>query len=1010
MAPKFRRVSIGLLGLTLALSPASAFADQSISDFKGHWAEQQIQAWITAGNLAGFDDGTVRPNQVITRAEFMTMVNRLFALQGQATIDFKDLPATNWAYSEIAKAVNAGYAVGSTDHLIRANDSVTRQESAVMIARLLGLKSTQENTLQSFKDEGDIAAWSKESVAALVEHKIVNGLPGGLFAPKKALTRAEAVVMIEAALNVKKASAAVTYDKAGTYGPASGTEKVQGNVVVSAPSVTLQNMEIDGDLILAEGIGNGDMTLKNVKVHGTTYIRGGGANSIHLVDSVLVQVIVNKKDGTVRVVAQGSTRTESVILQSSVKLEESGVTGAGFTDVELSDQLPADSQIEILGTFDTVEVQATQIHVKLSQGSIEKLIAEHTALNNTIELDKEALINHLVLDSITKLLGAGQIKKATISEGAEGSTFDYEPANVEGPKRDEIIILNKPVTGGGFVGGGSGSSGGGTIIVTNPEQYVQTQDFGYWSDQEAYNVGFKIDLTKLSWNDITSIEVSLQDAQGNVLAKRTAATSARLNQLKADDLQYGDLDGQFSAAFIERNAAAENDYWASTAYNFAAPSKAVITIKDKNNKVYIVTNNTLSPTEPIIVANPEEYVQTQDFGYWVDEDAYNVGFKIDLTKLSWNNITSIEVSLQDAQGNELAKRTAATAARLNQLKADDELYSGLDGQLSAAFIEREAAAENEYWASTAYDFAAPAKAVIKIKDKHYRVYTVTNSTLYPAAPEEQVASPEEYVQTQDFSYWAGQTAYNVGFKIDQSKLSWDAITSIEVSLQDAEGVELAKRTAATAARLNQLKDSDKDGNGEYDGQLSAAFIERNAADENEYWASTAYDFSAPAKAVITIKDKHNRVYTVMNSTLFPTAPEEQIANPEEYVQTQDFGYWVDEDAYNVGFKIDLTKLSWNNITSIEVSLQDAQGNELAKRTAATAARLNQLKADDELYSGLDGQLSAAFIERDEAVENDYWASTAYDFTVPSKAVITIKDKYNMVYTVTNNTLYPTPAP
>lgn len=131
-----------------------------------------------------------------------------------------------------------------------------------------------------------------------------------------------------------------------------------------------------------------------------------------------------------------------------------------------------------------------------------------------------------------------------------------------------------------------------------------------------------------------------------------------------------------------------------------------------------------------------------------------------------------------------------------------------------------------------------------------------------------------------------------------------------------------------------------------------------------------------------------------------------LGDPLEYVQPQDFGYWADQEAYNVGFKIDVTKLPYAKISKIEVSI--VKGTEVLATRTATGTQLVQLAEDDETYGGTDGQLSVAFIKRTEGATNEWWTSTAYDFTTPTKAVITITDSMNRVITVENSNLSPTP--
>ncbi|WP_260845773.1 tandem-95 repeat protein [Paenibacillus sp. Y412MC10] len=76
---------------------------------RGHWASQAITAMQQAGLMAGFDDGTFRPAQQLTRAEAVSVVNRLFGrplLKGQKLSVWPDVPASNWAAADIESASN----------------------------------------------------------------------------------------------------------------------------------------------------------------------------------------------------------------------------------------------------------------------------------------------------------------------------------------------------------------------------------------------------------------------------------------------------------------------------------------------------------------------------------------------------------------------------------------------------------------------------------------------------------------------------------------------------------------------------------------------------------------------------------------------------------------------------------------------------------------------------------------------------------------------------------------
>lgn len=389
------------------------------------------------------------------------------------------------------------------------------------------------------------------------------------------------------------------------------------------------------------------------------------------------------------------------------------------------------------------------------------------------------------------------------------------------PEKPETTPTTPSTTPSAPSSGGSGGSGGGYIPPTTPpvtevpnsEEFVKPQDFGYWvdatPDSAAYNVGFDIDLDKLPYSKISKIQISLVDGSNNVLATRTA-TGGQIDKLKADDGASGELDGQLSAAFIYREAAATNEWWNSTAYDFATPVKAVISITDNTNKVYVVKND-LTGSSSGEVSNPQEYLSTQDFGYWNDQLAYNLGFKIDVEKLPYAKMKSIEVALVDGSGNVLATRTA-TGTQIAKLAADDETYGPIDGQLSVAFVSRDAEGVNEWWNSSSYDMTAPAKAVVTITDKSNRIIKIESGNPSTTAP--------VYVEMQDFGALPDD-GYNLGFKLNLDALGgYDNIASITGSIADADG-EVSRIAIDTEERINNYKEADSaDG---MSGQLSLDF-------------------------------------------------------------------------------------------------------------------------------------------------------------------------------------------
>ncbi|KAI7259972.1 hypothetical protein KC345_g10176 [Hortaea werneckii] len=429
------------LGQAFAASGASSTPAAALpaKDASGHWAESVLTEWQKQGLLTGYQDGSLQPDHQITRAEFAALINKSFGYTNTAAISYADVKSSNWFYTDIAKAAAAGYIKGYPDQTFRPNQSLSREEMAVIVSSILKLNAT--GSAAAFTDTAAGHAWSTGQINAIAQAGLMSGY-GQKFRPLDTATRAEAVSVLDRALKLKTAqsSETIVYDKAGNYGPETGVTTVKGSVYIEASGVVLSNTIITGNLVISEAVGKGDVTLKNVTVKGTTTIAGGGKNSIHVVDSVLVTVIVNKKDGSIRIVTEGASSVEQITLQSGALLEEGSGTGSGFGNVDLSSAIPANAEVALAGTFETVDVFATAIKVNLTSGSIGQLQVDPGAANTGVDITGGARINTLILNAIARVTGAGSIGTALIN--ASGSTLAQTPEHVTYGNNATAVIGN----------------------------------------------------------------------------------------------------------------------------------------------------------------------------------------------------------------------------------------------------------------------------------------------------------------------------------------------------------------------------------------------------------------------------------------------------------------------------------------------------------------------------------------------------------------------------------------
>ncbi|MDW7669645.1 MAG: hypothetical protein SCJ93_12535, partial [Bacillota bacterium] len=216
------------------------------------------------------------------------------------------------------------------------------------------------------------------------------------------------------------------------YGPGVDEEvlEVKGNVTVSVEDVTLKNMVIDGDLYLAEGIGEGDVTLDNITVLGETIVKGGGENSIIIKNSSLTNLLIIKKDGKIRIVAQGSTTTGKTYLNSSVKLQGEKSNKNSFGEVEIIRVTPGE-KIEFEGSFSKIDVKAAA-EIELTEGSsVDELNIEKQSEGTKVSLGEKSKITTLNTSAAkTTVSGDGDVETINANEGSDDSIFTVPDAKV----------------------------------------------------------------------------------------------------------------------------------------------------------------------------------------------------------------------------------------------------------------------------------------------------------------------------------------------------------------------------------------------------------------------------------------------------------------------------------------------------------------------------------------------------------------------------------------------------
>lgn len=175
----------------------------SVSDITGHWAKVEIDYLLANNYASGYPDGTFRPNNFLTRAEFASLIARVFdPAPIRPAIEFSDVPTTNWAHDAIQKAYRGGFLSGFPGGTFQPTANLTRTQSLVAISNGMNLTGGDTNRLSSYyNDASQIQTWAKTPIANATINNLIANYPNKRnFRANENATRAEVSVILYRAL------------------------------------------------------------------------------------------------------------------------------------------------------------------------------------------------------------------------------------------------------------------------------------------------------------------------------------------------------------------------------------------------------------------------------------------------------------------------------------------------------------------------------------------------------------------------------------------------------------------------------------------------------------------------------------------------------------------------------------------------------------------------------------------------------------------------------------------
>jgi len=538
-----------LLSSTLACAimlscvlPLGATAAKSFTDVKGHWAAEQIKSAVSRGYVAGYQNGSFKPNASVTRAEFCKMLNNAMGLTNSTPVSFTDVSSNDWFYSEVCKSVSAGYISGYDDGSFRANDKITRQEAAVVISRIVS-EPGSEKSLSDLRDGNLIAAWAQGGAKTVFAKGYMQGDNQKKFNPSGNLTRGEAVKIVESIL---------------------GGEKISNSTVSISANQTVSNTVYTGGVSVNS---SGNVTFQSCRILGTLQVSGEG--TVRLADTKVTNLSVSTSTGKAEVIASGKTDIQNSSLSVGASLTESGISGEGFRKVELSGAKLSAQTATLSGAFQMVTV-SSRANLNLRAGSISLLKLQSNASGSKIDLASNTNVERAELSGDGEFTGRGNIYLAVLNSA--GSTFETQPLKIEEKTSFTATISPK---------------NGATDVAPTDSIQLTFSETPYTSSRGA--------LTR-DYVEDSVIELRQSKASGTKQSFTASLSSSnRVITIKPDKLESNTKYFVIVKSALKNSSGQSND---AMNYSFTTSSGQVATVYPANGADSIPVNTPISITFP----------------------------------------------------------------------------------------------------------------------------------------------------------------------------------------------------------------------------------------------------------------------------------------------------------------------------------------------------------------------------------------------------------------------------
>ena len=429
--------------LSLAVGASAAnTTTRKATDFRDYdrtaWYAEAVSAAVDNGLLYGKSSTIIDPNGDMSRAEMAAIINRSFGCYKTADISqYKDVAKSKWYYKDVAMAVQMGTYNGRSASSMAPDAPISRQEAMTVVARALELDydSYSKTDLSAFSDRSEISNWALPYVRAMIGADYIHGR-GKILAPQDNITRAE--------------FAQIFHNIIGTYIVTKGTydKDIKGSVLIRTDEVTLQNMTVDGDLIIGCGAADGKIVLDNVIVKGRLLVWGGGTKAVYCNNgSQMPAVVVARVDDAVKVIYDRDSTLaviDTIKVRITERAKQNKETEVIFYDV--SGLREAQKQLNAIVADNQIDITApAHLYALVGESSVKAEFINNSK-NDTYKVEIRRNKDNTLIADAFELAAGKSISTLTLLEAPEFGNADCTVTITAYRDGKQIGTLNTELT------------------------------------------------------------------------------------------------------------------------------------------------------------------------------------------------------------------------------------------------------------------------------------------------------------------------------------------------------------------------------------------------------------------------------------------------------------------------------------------------------------------------------------------------------------------------------------